>query len=147
MNFQYKLTRILAALAGAMAVPLAPWLRRHYPAPVVVHHALPLAQGRGGPGPLRLVFLSDLHAGPTMTGALLKTGQRMFIYSYHSPSLALGHTPYVQSESDLQRFLDGFEQYFDYFTGELGGRAATPHEVRDLLTSAPAGASRLAPSP
>ena len=72
MNFQYRLTRILAALAGAVALPLAPWLRRHYPAPEVVRHALPSPQGRGGPGPLRMVFLSDLHAGPTMTWPYLE---------------------------------------------------------------------------
>jgi hypothetical protein len=70
-----------------------------------------------------------------LTHALHKAGQRVFSFTYHSPSLALGYTPYVQSERDLAGFLDKFERYFDFFFGELGGRAATPTEIRAHLTN------------
>jgi hypothetical protein len=36
-----------------------------------------------------------------LTRSLYRAGQRIFSFTYHSPSLAVGHTPYVQSEGDL----------------------------------------------
>jgi hypothetical protein len=68
-----------------------------------------------------------------LTRSLYKAGQRVFSFTYHSPSLGVGYTPYVQSEQDLAGFLDKFERYFDFFFGEMGGRAATPTEIRSLL--------------
>lgn len=72
-----------------------------------------------------------------LTRALYRAGQRVFSFTYHSPSLGVGYTPYVQSERDLAGFLDKFERYFDFFFGELGGRAATPTEIRSLLPPVP----------
>jgi hypothetical protein len=70
-----------------------------------------------------------------LTAALLAAGNRVFSFTYHSPSLAPGHTPYVRNEAELGRFLDQFERYFDYFFGELGGRTATARELRDSLAA------------
>jgi hypothetical protein len=67
-----------------------------------------------------------------LTLALLRRGHRVFSFTYHSPSLAPGNTPYVRSEADLRAFLRQIEQYLDFFTGELGGRAATPFEIKAL---------------
>jgi hypothetical protein len=67
-----------------------------------------------------------------LTRALLHEGQRVFSFSYHSPSLAPGNTPYVQNQGDLRRFLHRIEQYLEFFAGEVGGRAATPFEVKAL---------------
>ncbi len=67
-----------------------------------------------------------------LTLALLRKGHRVFSLTYHSPSLAPGNTPYVRTEADLQAFLRRIEQYFEFFTGELGGRAATPFEIKAL---------------
>ena len=47
---------------------------------------------------------------------------------YHVP----GNTPYVRSEADLSAFLQRIDQYLDFFTGEVGGRGATPFEVKAL---------------
>lgn len=69
-----------------------------------------------------------------LTRTLLAAGQRVFSFTYHSPSLAPGNTPYVRSESELARFLDRFEQFFDFFFGEIGGRAATPLEIKAYLS-------------
>jgi hypothetical protein len=69
-----------------------------------------------------------------LTKAMLRRGQKVFSFTYHSPSLDVGHTPYVQSQTDLDRFLDRFERYFEFFMGEIGGRAATPLEVLDLVS-------------
>ncbi len=74
-----------------------------------------------------------------LTGAMLADGHRVFSFTYHSPSLAPGNTPYVRSERDLAAFLDRFERYFDYFMGELGGRPATPLEIRESVLRATTG--------
>ncbi|MCG8505258.1 MAG: polysaccharide deacetylase family protein [Sphingomonadales bacterium] len=70
-----------------------------------------------------------------LTKALLQRGCRIFSFTYHSPSLMPGGTPYVTTERELERFLDRFRQYFDYFFGELDGTPSTPHAVYKLLES------------
>lgn len=83
-----------------------------------------------------------------LTLALLARGQRVFNFTYHSPSLEPGHTPYVRSADDLQRFVGTIEKYLEFFFGEIGGRAATFHDVRGLCSSpapAPAGAAAVRP--
>ncbi|MHA1569333.1 MAG: polysaccharide deacetylase family protein [Alphaproteobacteria bacterium] len=77
-----------------------------------------------------------------LTRAMLGRGQRVFSFTYHSPSLAPGHTPYVRDEAELAVFLDRFDRYFDYFLGEIGGRAATLREARDLLAAGTAAPER-----
>ena len=67
-----------------------------------------------------------------LTHALLRKGHRVFNFTYHSPSLAPGNTPYVRNEADLNAFLHRIDQYLDFFVTELGGRAATPFEVKAL---------------
>lgn len=67
-----------------------------------------------------------------LTRTLLRCGVRLFSFTYHSPSMQPGNLPYVQSDADLRRFLDRFERYFDFFFGEVGGRAVTPLGFRDL---------------
>lgn len=79
-----------------------------------------------------------------LTRALHNAGQRVFSFTYHSPSLGIGYTPYVQSAQDLIKFLDKFERYFDFFFGEFGGRAATPAEIRSLLPAEQSGHSATA---
>ena len=52
-------------------------------------------------------------------------GHRLFSLTYHSPSLEPGHTPYVRSEADLDRFLGAIEQVLAFFRDEMGGRFTT----------------------
>ena len=68
-----------------------------------------------------------------LTRALLGDGIRVFVFSFHSPSVIPGGTPYVRSEADLERFLDKCRRYFAFFMKELGGVAMTPLEIRDTL--------------
>jgi hypothetical protein len=67
-----------------------------------------------------------------LTRALLARGQRVFSFTYHSPSLEPGHTPYVRSAAELDGFVGTIERYLEFFFGEVGGRAATFHDVRNL---------------
>jgi hypothetical protein len=41
----------------------------------------------------------------------------------------------VRNGAELDVFLDRFERYFEYFIHELGGRPATPMEVRALAAA------------
>lgn len=74
--------------------------------------------------------LSDLCQ---LTHTLLNQGVRIFTLSFHSPSLKPGCTPYVRSESDLQRFLNRIRAYLDFFFGKLGGISETPLQIYDRL--------------
>ena len=67
-----------------------------------------------------------------LTDATLRAGKRVFVFSFHSPSVEPGHTPYVRDVSDLRRFLALIEAFCEYFLGACGGEASTPHAVRDL---------------
>lgn len=68
-----------------------------------------------------------------LTRALYDAGHRVFVFAYHSPSLAPGNTPYVRDGRELKAFLDRFERYFDFFMGELAGRPATLTGIEALV--------------
>ena len=78
-----------------------------------------------------------------LTRFLLAHGQKVFVVSYHTPSLGIGHTPYVRSEADLQKFLAWLEGYFDFFFSEVGGEASTPNVIRRVALEASAPAERM----
>lgn len=68
-----------------------------------------------------------------LTRSLVDYGVRTFTWSFHSPSVVPGHTPYVHTDSDLRVFLDSFKRFFDFFFGSLDGVATTPHRLKDQL--------------
>jgi hypothetical protein len=77
-----------------------------------------------------------LNEAKRLTRFLLAAGQKVFVVSYHTPSLEPGHTPYVRNAADLSRFLHWLEGYLDFFLGEVGGLASTPEQIRRLALSA-----------
>jgi len=68
-----------------------------------------------------------------LTRTLLGDGVRIFVFSFHSPSIHPGGTPYVQNNMELERFLDKCRRYFCYFFDTLGGTTMTPLEIRHFL--------------
>lgn len=72
-----------------------------------------------------------------VTRWLATGGHRLFCISYHSSSLVAGGTPYVRNPADLAAFLRWLERYLEFFFGEMGGKAATPGDVRALALAAP----------
>jgi hypothetical protein len=64
-----------------------------------------------------------------LTDAMLAAGKWLFVFSYHSPSLVAGKTPYVRDDAELQGFLRLIEDYCDYFFGACGGIPGTPDDV------------------
>jgi glycosyltransferase involved in cell wall biosynthesis len=60
-------------------------------------------------------------------------GQKIFVLTYHTPSLEPGNTPYVRTAEDRRRFLAWLDEFLDFFTTEIGGRCASWREVYDAL--------------
>jgi len=106
--------------------------------PRITHQALRWARLPGILSRLRL--LERIRLSPEgyllaeqrrLTKSLLQQGIRIFVFSFHSPSVHPGYTPYVRTEGDLQTFLDCVRGYLEFFMGELGGISMTATEVRE----------------
>jgi hypothetical protein len=78
----------------------------------------------------------DLAANMRLARSLYDQGCRIFSFTYHSPSLAPGMTPYVRSQQDLAQFLRTMDRFFAFFRRELRGRPSEPSEVYGLLSNA-----------
>ena len=61
--------------------------------------------------------------------AMLDRGHRTFVLHYHSPSLAVGHTPYVRTEADLATFLHRIEAVCRFFFAKVGGLPGNPADL------------------
>jgi hypothetical protein len=72
---------------------------------------------------------TDVSDAKRLVRALLKRGTRVFTLSYHTPSLQPGNTPYVRSRADRDRFIGWFEEFYEFFLGEVGGAPATINEI------------------
>ncbi|HRP94646.1 MAG TPA: polysaccharide deacetylase family protein [Rhodocyclaceae bacterium] len=68
-----------------------------------------------------------------LTRDLIADGVRCLVFSFHSPSIAPGCTPYVKTQADLETFLGRCEAYFEYFFGALGGRTLDPLALKAHL--------------
>jgi hypothetical protein len=64
-----------------------------------------------------------------LTSALLDGGCGVFSLTYHSPSLEPGHTPYVRSKADLERFLATVHEYCTWFRDHVGGQFMSMSQV------------------
>ena len=61
----------------------------------------------------------------------LDDGLPMLVFSFHSPSLVPGHTPYVQGDADLNRLYDWWRRVFAY----LHLRGVKASSVADIMSS------------
>lgn len=59
-------------------------------------------------------------------------GLPVLVFSFHSPSLHPGHTPYVRSESDLDRLYD----WWRAAAGYLAQRGVLPTRVSEIIAAA-----------
>lgn len=127
---ELPVTRSLIGLAAS-----APWAYEQAQWPALSALRLPALLARSRL--LERVTLSpegsDLPALRRLTRALLARGERIFTFSYHSPSLAPGNTPYVRNERDLAVFLDRISGFLSFFCDELGGVTLTARELHDQL--------------
>ena len=123
---------VSAALVGRLARRHGQWL-----APLVFHQrAQPfrLAGVTARLGLLERIRLTPegmtIEEGKRLTRVLHAAGQRVFVLTYHSPSLEPGNTPYVRTVAQRERFLAWLDEYYSFFREEIGGRSATWQEVR-----------------
>jgi hypothetical protein len=68
-----------------------------------------------------------------LTRTLHGDGSRAFVFSFHSPSVMPGGTPYVRDAAGLERFLARCNRYFEFFFKEMNGVSMTPLQLRDVL--------------
>ncbi len=61
----------------------------------------------------------------------LDDGAPLLVFSFHSPSLRPGDTPYVRSEEDLDTLYDWWRRIFGY----LEQRGVKPSSVKDVMLS------------
>jgi hypothetical protein len=57
-----------------------------------------------------------------LTMALRADGCEVFSLTYHSPSMVPGHTRYVRSPAELERFIATVHDYCAWFRDEIGGQ-------------------------
>ncbi|MFN7919318.1 MAG: hypothetical protein U0Q16_04430 [Bryobacteraceae bacterium] len=70
-----------------------------------------------------------------VTGYLHAQGHRVFTLSFHSPSMAIGCTPYVQSDNQREAFLKTIADYCEWFFASLNGVPMAVTEVLNLADS------------
>jgi hypothetical protein len=63
---------------------------------------------------------------------LSEEGVRLFTFSFHSPSLQPGHTPYVRNQADLARF----HAWWDRMFGFLEAEGIAPASLDEILAAA-----------
>lgn len=79
--------------------------------------------------------------------AMLATGHRTFVLSYHTSSLQPGNTPYVRNAEDLARFLGWLDEVLDFFRTEARGGFATWQDVRARALQGSASSAQHEASP
>ncbi len=103
-----------------------------------LHRALGrLPKGRGAAartGLLSRIALTPedmpIAAALTAVDVAIADGERLLTFSFHSPSLAPGHTPYVRDRADLARFYDWWDVMLDHLD-RRGVRSATMADILD----------------
>lgn len=69
---------------------------------------------------------------------LVRDGLRLLTFSFHSPSLAPGHTPYVRNERDLRAFY----RWWDDMLAHLARRGIAPASLDQVLVACDPAAGR-----
>ncbi len=72
----------------------------------------------------------DIDEAKRLVRQMIADQHRVFVLTYHSPSLEPGSTPYVRTAADLTHFLAWLEEFYDFFTSEIGGRCVSWRDVR-----------------
>lgn len=78
----------------------------------------------------------DLKTMKAMASALYSAGVRLFTLSFHSPTAAVGHTPYAQNQDARDALFETMDMFLEYFTSTLGGQSASPDEMYSLASAA-----------
>ena len=116
---------------GSMVTPVSNLPRRFEKGPSVALRRLNLARrAMLTPEGFRLWELVSL------ARALLDGGVEVLTLSFHSPSLAPGHTPFVRTDSERDAFLGGIRDFVNWFRADARGTFLTASEVRSRMLQA-----------
>jgi hypothetical protein len=74
-----------------------------------------------------------------LVSTLWAGGCQVFSLTYHSPSMAVGHTPYVRSAADLERFIATVRDFCHWFRDEMGGQFVSLAQLWDMVGGARPG--------
>jgi hypothetical protein len=69
-----------------------------------------------------------------LSTSLHRDGCQVFSLTYHSPSMAPGHTPYVRDASGLERFIASVHDYCAWFRDTLGGQFMSVSQLAGALS-------------
>jgi hypothetical protein len=70
-----------------------------------------------------------------VTASLRDGGCEVFSLTYHSPSMVAGHTPYVRSAADLERFIATVHDYCAWFRDEIGGQFMSLGQLKAAMAA------------
>jgi hypothetical protein len=65
--------------------------------------------------------------------ALVERGDRVLVFSLHSPSFAVGGTPYVRTVDEHRAFFANCEAFYEHMFGALGAVSMTGAELYEAL--------------
>ena len=68
-----------------------------------------------------------------LTKDLMKGGCQVYSMTYHSPSMVPGHTPYVRTDAELERFIASVRDYCAWFRDEMGGQFMSVSGVHAMM--------------
>lgn len=68
-----------------------------------------------------------------LTKDLMKGGCQVYSFTYHSPSMVPGHTPYVRTDADLNRFIATVRDYCAWFQDKMGGQFMSVSDVHAMM--------------
>lgn len=107
--------------------------------PLLFDHIRDSALARAVAARMRLVERVPLtpegtpaHLACAMIDHALRRGMRLLLISFHSPSLAPGHTPYVRDKADLNRFYGWFDAVFNH----CAKRGVQPSTLAQIVAAA-----------
>lgn len=115
---------------------LVGWGGRHKPQVFYATSAIPALRGIAS----RVGFATrialtpegtPLHYALRMIDTALDSGTRVLNMSFHSPSLAIGHTPYVRDAAELKAFYGWFDGVFNH----CARHGVTPASTAQILAA------------
>ncbi len=119
-------------LSTAYVGPLAPWGGSLQP---VAERLPPMAGAFARTGLFQRVPLTPEgvtpHEATAAVDRLIRDGLRLLMFSFHSPTLAPGNTPYVRSEGDLRAFY----RWWDVMLAHLARRRIASASLDQVLAA------------
>ena len=71
-----------------------------------------------------------------LSDALVARGVRVLTLNFHSPSIAVGHTPYTRTKAERDQFLAVIDDYLHWFAERYGSSFTSPSQLYRSLKGA-----------